>query len=122
MSLYWNVFRAEVLRYYRVQWSHPGDSLSWFLYTFLVFIAAIAILNGISRDKPGWLSSWQHSTIARRVAFLQEVGANPALEARFQRRVRLLKWILFVGLGVLLISVMAALVAVGDLWSFVLSF
>jgi ABC-2 type transport system permease protein len=44
----WIVFRAEVKRYFRVQWSNPGDSLSWFLYTFLVLIAAMIILNGIS--------------------------------------------------------------------------
>src|SRR5574338_995689 len=44
----WTVFRAEVKRYLRVQWSNPGDSISWLLYTFLVFIAALVILNGIS--------------------------------------------------------------------------
>lgn len=44
----WTVFRAEVKRYLQVQWSNPGDSLSWFLYTFLVFIAALVILSGIS--------------------------------------------------------------------------
>jgi ABC-2 type transport system permease protein len=44
----WTVFRAEVKRYFLIQWSSPGDSLSWFLYTFLVFIAAMVILNGIS--------------------------------------------------------------------------
>lgn len=44
----WNVFRAEVKRYFLIQWSNPGDSLSWFLYTFLVFFAAMVILNGIS--------------------------------------------------------------------------
>ncbi len=44
----WTVFRAEVKRYFLIQWSNPGDSVSWFLYTFLVFIAALVILNGIS--------------------------------------------------------------------------
>lgn len=44
----WTIFRAEVKRYFLIQWSNPGDSLSWFLYTFLVFIAAMVILNGIS--------------------------------------------------------------------------
>jgi ABC-2 type transport system permease protein len=42
------VLRAEVRRYFLIQWSSVGDSLSWFLYTFLVFIAALVILNGIS--------------------------------------------------------------------------
>src|SRR5262249_43818680 len=58
----------------------------------------VARLNGISRDRPGWLSSWQHSTIARRVAFLQDVLADPPLERRFQRRVALVKWGLLLGL------------------------
>lgn len=44
----WAIFRAEVKRYFLIQWSNPGDSISWFLYTFLVFIAATVILNGIS--------------------------------------------------------------------------
>lgn len=44
----WAIFRAEVKRYFLIQWSNPGDSISWFLYTLLVFIAAMVILNGIS--------------------------------------------------------------------------
>src|SRR4030042_2658053 len=44
----WTVFRAEVKRYFLIQWSNPGDSISWFLYSILVFIAALVILNGIS--------------------------------------------------------------------------
>src|SRR4030066_1184927 len=42
------VFRAEVKRYFLIQWSNLWDSISWFLYSILVFIAAIVILNGIS--------------------------------------------------------------------------
>ena len=49
----WTIFRAEIKRYFLIQWSNPGDSLSWFLYTFLVFIAALVILNGISRRSYG---------------------------------------------------------------------
>ena len=49
----WTVFRAEVKRYFLIQWSNPGDSLSWFLYTFLIFIAAMVILNGISGGNYG---------------------------------------------------------------------
>src|SRR5512136_1156016 len=51
--LMWTIFRAEIKRYFRIQWSNPGDSLSWFVYTFLVFIAALVILNGISGRSPG---------------------------------------------------------------------
>ncbi len=43
----WTIFRAEVKRYFQIQWSNPGDSLSWFLYTLMMFIAALVILNGI---------------------------------------------------------------------------
>ncbi len=69
------------------------------IHTFINALEKVAYLNGISRDKPGWLQSWQHSTIARRVAFLQSVLADPGTEPRFQRRVGLVKWALFLGLG-----------------------
>jgi Zn-dependent protease with chaperone function len=72
-----------------------------------VFISAlekVAWLNGISRDRPGWLSSWQHSTIARRVEFLERMNADPAVEPRFQRRVGLVKWGLLLGLGIGLLA------------------
>lgn len=59
--------------------------------TFVSALEKVAFHNGISRDRPGWLQSWQHSTIARRVDFLQEVLANPGLERRFQWRVLLVK-------------------------------
>jgi len=59
---------------------------------FIEALEKVALLNGLSRDRPGWLSSWQHSTIARRVDFLQQMCADPGLEGRFQRRVRLIKW------------------------------
>jgi hypothetical protein len=74
-----------------------------------VFIAAlekVAWLNGISRDRPGWLSSWQHSTIARRVEFLQRMSADPALEPRFQRRVGLIKWALLLCLAAALVALL----------------
>jgi Zn-dependent protease with chaperone function len=74
--------------------------------TFIDALEKVARLNGISRDRPGWLSSWQHSTIARRVQFLQDVLADRALEQRFQRRVALVKVGLFVGL----------VAALGALW------
>jgi Zn-dependent protease with chaperone function len=76
-----------------------------------IFVGAlekVADVNGISRTRPGLLSSWQHSTIARRVEFLQGMQSDPALEPRFQRRVGLVKWGLLLGLS----AVMAALLAV----------
>jgi Zn-dependent protease with chaperone function len=65
------------------------------IHTFISALEKVAALNGISRDRPGWLQSWQHSTIARRVDFLQQVRAEPAVEWRFQRRVALVKWSLW---------------------------
>src|SRR5262249_42357215 len=71
--------------------------------TFINALEKVASLNGISRERPGWLQSWQHSTIARRVEFLQCVLIDPSLEARFQRTVMLVKWALFLSLGALLL-------------------
>jgi STE24 endopeptidase len=70
-----------------------------------VFIAAlekVAAVNGVPREKPGWVSSWMHSTIARRVAFLQAMHENPDVGPRFQRRVGLLKWGVVLGLALCL--------------------
>src|SRR5207244_10158040 len=71
--------------------------------TFISALEKVASLNGISRERPGWLQSWQHSTIARRVEFLQCVLVDPSLERRFQRTVALVKWALFISLGALLL-------------------
>ncbi len=70
--------------------------------TFIRALEKVAAVNGISRDRPGFLQSWQHSTIARRVEFLQRVLADPAVEAHFQRRVFVVKWVLLAALGVTL--------------------
>ena len=70
--------------------------------TFIEALEKVARLNGISRDHPGWLSSWQHSTIARRVDFLQRMCVDSSLEARFQRRVHFIKWcMVFILAGVI---------------------
>jgi Zn-dependent protease with chaperone function len=61
----------------------------------------VAVLSGISRDRPGFLQSWQHSSIARRVEFLERVRRDPSEEPRFQRRVATVKWGLFFVLGLL---------------------
>jgi STE24 endopeptidase len=66
--------------------------------TFISALNKVADLNGISRRKPGWLQSWLHASIARRVEFLERLTTDRALEARFQRRLGLLKWGLLVGL------------------------
>jgi STE24 endopeptidase len=72
--------------------------------TFISALEKVAYLNGISRDRPGWLQSWQHSTIARRVAFLESVLLDPAQEARFQRHVGRVKWCLFLTMASLLVT------------------
>jgi Zn-dependent protease with chaperone function len=66
---------------------------------FMRALEKVASVNGISRDRPGFLQSWQHSTIARRVEFLQRILDDPAVETHFQRRVALVKWVLFGVLG-----------------------
>jgi STE24 endopeptidase len=68
--------------------------------TFIRALEKVAHVNAISRDRPGFLQSWQHSTIANRVAFLQSVLVDPRIEAAFQRRLTRLKWGLLLGLVV----------------------
>jgi STE24 endopeptidase len=67
--------------------------------TFIRALEKVALINGISRDRPGFLQSWQHSTIARRVDFLQRVLEDPAVEPRFQRRVLMVKSVVYLVLG-----------------------
>jgi STE24 endopeptidase len=69
------------------------------IHTFIRALEKVAIVNGISRDRPGFLQSWRHSTIARRVAFLERMLTDPGLERRFQRRVALVKWALVLVIG-----------------------
>src|SRR5206468_11439789 len=77
--------------------------------TFIHALEKVARINGISRSRPGWLQSWQHSTIASRVEFLQRVLADPSVEPRFQRTVFLVKW----GLLIVLVGALCALWNVG---------
>jgi Zn-dependent protease with chaperone function len=70
--------------------------------TFIRALEKVAEVNGISRERPGFLQSWQHSTIARRVAFLRRILTDPAIEPVFQGRLWWLKTALLVGLWVLL--------------------
>jgi len=70
---------------------------------FIQALEKVAQVNGISRERPGFLQSWQHSTIARRVAFLDRMLADPRIERHFQWRVALVKWGLFAVLGLILL-------------------
>jgi Zn-dependent protease with chaperone function len=76
------------------------------IQTFIQALEKVALLNGMSRDKPGFLQSWQHSTIARRVGFLHSLLTDPRAERRFQRRVFLVKCTF---LGVLALGLIVAL-------------
>ena len=67
--------------------------------TFIRALEKVALVNGISRDRPGFLQSWQHSTIGRRIEFLQRVRSDHGVEKRFQRRVALFKWAMFLVLA-----------------------
>lgn len=64
-------------------------------------------LGEIIRGLLKWLRAWQHSTMARRVAFLLSLIDNPRKEQHFQHRVTLIRW------G-LLAALVAALIALGE--------
>ncbi len=81
--------------------------------TFIRALDKVAMVNGISRDRPGFLQSWQHSTIAHRVEFLQRLLTDPTAETRFQRRVALVKWALLVCLGCALTILLCSTNALG---------
>lgn len=66
--------------------------------TFIDALEKVAVLNGIPRDRPGLLSSWQHGSIAQRIGFLRRVQEEPGLEGHFQRRLTAFKWWLAIGL------------------------
>jgi Zn-dependent protease with chaperone function len=72
--------------------------------TFIEALEKVVHINGISRNRPGLLQSWQHSSPARRIEFLQRVLADPALEPRFQRTVRLIKWAVVLALLLLVLA------------------
>jgi STE24 endopeptidase len=67
--------------------------------TFIRALEKVAAVNGISRDRPGFLQSWQHASIGRRIEFLQQMLLDPGVERRFQRRVFLFKALLLLILG-----------------------
>jgi STE24 endopeptidase len=76
--------------------------------TFIAALDKVAVVNGISRRKPGWLNAWLHGTIARRVEFLEGVLIDRRAERQFQRRLGLLKWGLLTGLVAGLLLLLAA--------------
>jgi Zn-dependent protease with chaperone function len=78
------------------------------IQTFIRALERVALVNGINRAQPGFLQSWQHSTIAKRVAFLDAVIADREAEARFQRRLCRTKWGLMVALGMALVAMVVA--------------
>lgn len=78
------------------------------IQTFIGALERVAHVNGINRARPGFLQSWQHSTIAKRVAFLDGVIVDRQAEARFQRRLWRTKWGLMVALGAALVAMVIA--------------
>jgi Zn-dependent protease with chaperone function len=80
---------------------------------FIRALEKVAHVNGISKDRPGFLQSWQHSTIARRVEFLQTLLREPDLEPQFQRRVALVKLGLLALLATALMALLGTQVGAG---------
>jgi len=66
---------------------------------FIRALEKVATVNGISRDRPGFFQSWQHGSIAQRGEFLERASRHPEIEARFQRRLGVIKWCVVVVLG-----------------------
>ncbi len=73
---------------------------------FIRALEKVALVNGISRDKPGFFQSWQHGSIARRIEFLERASRDPGIESRFQRRLGLFKWGVVVGLAGAVVGMM----------------
>jgi len=84
---------------------------------FVEALAAVEQLNGAGRDRvrwrgsnlrgklswtfrllTGWLYTWQHSSIRNRIDWLNRMQAEPAIEARFQKRLRRFEWLVVLGL------------------------
>ncbi len=61
------------------------------------------------RQWAAWLRAWQHSTVRARVAWLEQVIAQPEIERRFQRRLAWTKW-----LGML--ALLSGVIGVGLGW------
>jgi STE24 endopeptidase len=75
---------------------------------FIRALEKVADLNGMSRERPGIFTAWQHWTIGQRVEFLRKLDTDPALEARAQRRIGLLKWSLTLALCAVVLVLLTA--------------
>lgn len=90
--------------------------------TFIDALEKVAYLNGIPRDKPGWLWSWQHGTIGQRVSFLEALKRDPAVEPRFQRHLLVLKWsvvLLMIVVSAAVLLSMGQMLGADKVWEFV---
>jgi Zn-dependent protease with chaperone function len=58
---------------------------------FLSALEKVVWLNGISRDRPGWLASWRHGSIGQRVDFLARMQKHPPAVERFHQETGWLK-------------------------------
>ncbi len=93
---------------------------------FIRAMRRVEHINGMARSQPpwrgagflgkincvfhlltGWLHTWQHSTIAKRIGFLERIAERPEVERRFQARLWGLKWLIVLGL----VGALGALVA-----------
>ena len=63
-------------------------------------------VHWIFRLITGWLHTWLHSSIEKRVRFLEQVAISPSIEQRFQKRIYVIKW-------ALALSLLAALAGLG---------
>ncbi len=89
---------------------------------FINALERVAVLNGIPRDKPGWLWSWQHGTIGQRIAFLEKMKDDPAMATHFQRRLLVLKWavVLFMALFSLAVLLgIGQILGADEVWKFI---
>jgi Zn-dependent protease with chaperone function len=95
--------------------------------SFIRALRRVEEINGLNREKPhgsgtglrgklswifrqltGWLHTWQHSTIPKRIAFLEKIAEDPVVERRFQDRLWITKW-------VVMLAILGALFGLG-LW------
>lgn len=72
---------------------------------FVQALYRVAELNGVTAH----LWSWRHGSIAQRIAFLERVGADPALGDRYDASTRRLRWglALSLALGIAVLSFLA---------------